>query len=127
MTAESATALARDPAAPPAQRPRGRSTSDLLPSDTAVAATTSEIVRVTVATSSSATARRLDSFLPASGGAKPGLPESSVIGVILGGHPRESNQVLLASSPRMPARVRLDLGEVIEEARRFREFWLMDG
>jgi hypothetical protein len=27
----------------------------------------------------------------------------------------------------MPARVRLDLGEVIEEARRFREFWLMDG
>jgi hypothetical protein len=34
---------------------------------------------------------------------------------------------LLASSPRMPARVRLDLGEVIEEARRFREFWLMDG
>jgi hypothetical protein len=26
----------------------------------------------------------------------------------------------------MPARVRLDLGEVIEEARRFREFWLID-
>jgi hypothetical protein len=43
------------------------------------------------------------------------------LGVIL------ANQVLLASSPRMPARVRLDLGEVIEEARRFREFWLMDG
>jgi hypothetical protein len=82
-------------------------------------------VRVTVATSSSATARRLESFLPASGAAKPGLPESSVIGVILGAI--LANQVLLASSPRMPARVRLDLGEVIEEARRFREFWLMDG
>jgi hypothetical protein len=60
--------------------------------------------------------------LPASGAAKPGLPESSVIGVILGGHPRESNQVLFASSPRMPTRVRLDLGEVIEEAGDFVSF-----
>jgi hypothetical protein len=83
------------------------------------------MVSVTVATSSIATARRLDRVLPARGAAKPGLPLSSVIGVIL--RVILANQVLLASSPRMPARVRLDLGEVIEEARRFREFWLMIG
>jgi hypothetical protein len=103
----------------------GRPASDRLPSETAVAATTSEMVSVTVATSSIATARRLDRVLPARGAAKPGLPLSSVIGVIL--RVILANQVLLASSPRMPARVRLDLGEVIEEARRFREFWLMIG
>jgi hypothetical protein len=84
--------------------------NDLLPIDTAVAATKSEIVRVTVATSSSAAMRRLERALSALGGAKPRLPIGSVIVCFLG----ESVSVF-STSRRIPTPVRLDLGEAIDE------------
>ncbi len=68
--------------APSGIRTKGRSTTspranDLLPRDTAVAATTSETVSATVAISSSATARRFDNVFSVRGRTKPGLPGSS--------------------------------------------------
>jgi hypothetical protein len=57
--------------------------NDLSPIDTAVAATTSDTVSATVAISSSATARRLDSICSARGGAKPELLVSSAMVVII--------------------------------------------
>jgi hypothetical protein len=81
-----------------------------LPSDTAVAATTSETVNAIVAISSIAMARRLDTEFSARG-VKPGLPLNSVISVILDDL---SGRATIAA----------DFGEAIEEARRFRGFWL---
>jgi hypothetical protein len=57
--------------------------NDRLPSDTAVAATTSEMVSPKVAISSIAAVRRLVSVVPLFGGAKPGLPVSSAMVVVL--------------------------------------------
>jgi hypothetical protein len=81
--------------------------SDLFSIDTAVAATLSETVSVTVAISSIAIARRLDKVCSACGGPKPGLPVSSAMMFIL-----RINQI--SRWPPKPALIRPDLGGAIE-------------
>jgi hypothetical protein len=56
------------------------------PSETAVAATTSEIVNPTVAISSIVAARRREAVFSFRAGAKPGIPVSSAMAVVLANH-----------------------------------------
>src|ERR1700722_16671893 len=102
-----------------------------MPIDTAVAAMTSEMASATVAISSTPACRRLKNFCSVIGDAKPTLPVSSAMVVILRESvgrisPDESglaNQYcLVAISPWIPAPVRPDFGEAIDEERRFRDF-----
>jgi hypothetical protein len=97
-------------------RADGRSTNSLRPSDLLPSDTAGE----TVAISSIAIAR-LERAFSVLGAAKPGLPVSSAIVVSF------ANHLSVTLSSAMPARVRPDWGEAIDEERRFGGIWLTDG
>jgi len=99
----------------------GRIWARAMPIDTAVAATSSETASASVANISTPARRRLAHVFSAMGDAKPAVPVSSVMIVVLVSIFGES--VCLAANCRQRrARVRPDFVEAVEEGRRFRDF-----